>query len=163
MRRGKDSHLHIPPLIHQKDQEGPKNSLGHAIRLPAGAALKDHADNTVRGYAYDGGYMTPAGIPARKIGTPTSPPGDFLLGLGQISYAWISPADPSFDPLNFNFDTDITVKRRVCWIVTSSTSLQPGQNSATERKDHRVHLGRAIQGSIGWLAQSSITGGRQKE
>ena len=107
----------------KKIKEGPRNSLGHAIRSPAGGVLKDHADNTVRGYAYDGGYMTPAGIPARKIGTPTSPPGDFLLGLGQIPYAWISPADPSFDPLNFNFDTDITRLNGQSPIVTSSTSL----------------------------------------
>jgi pimeloyl-ACP methyl ester carboxylesterase len=104
-------------------EEGPRNSLGHVIKSPAGGVVKDHADNTVRGYAYDGGYMTPSGIPPRKIGTPTSPPGDFLLGLGQIPYAWISPADPSFDPLNFNFDTDIIRLNSQSPVVTYSTSL----------------------------------------
>jgi len=106
----------------KKIKEGPRNSLGQAIKSPAGGVVKDHVDNTVRGYAYDGGYMTPSGIPARKIGTPTSPPADFLLGLGQIPYAWISPADPSFDPLNFNFDTDIARLNSQSPVVTYSTS-----------------------------------------
>ena len=107
----------------KKIKEGPRDSLEHAIKSPAGGVAKDHADNTVRGYAYDGGYMMPSGIPARKIGTPTSPPGDFLLGLGQIPYAWISPADPGFDPLSFNFDTDISRLNGQSPIVTYSTSL----------------------------------------
>ena len=103
--------------------EGPKNSLGHPIKSPAGGVVKDHADNTVRGYAYDGGYMTPSGIPPRKIGTPTSTPGDFGLGLGQIPYGWISPPDPGFDPLSFNFDTDIARLNDRSPVVTYSTSL----------------------------------------
>jgi pimeloyl-ACP methyl ester carboxylesterase len=107
----------------KKINEGPRNSLGHTIKSPAGGVVKDHADNTVRGYAYDGGYMTPSGIPPRKIGTQTSTPGDFLLGLGQIPYGWISPPDPSFDPLIFNFDTDIPRLNSQSPIVTYSTSL----------------------------------------
>jgi hypothetical protein len=62
----------------KKVKEGPRNSLGHTIKSPAGGVVKDHADNTVRGYAYDGGYMTSSGIPSRRIGTPPSTPGDFL-------------------------------------------------------------------------------------
>jgi pimeloyl-ACP methyl ester carboxylesterase len=107
----------------KKIREGPRDSLGNTIKSPAGGVVKDHADNTVRGFAYDGGYMTPSGIPPRKIGTPTSTPGDFLLGLGQIPYGWISPADPSFDPLSFNFDTDIPRLNTQSPIVTYSTSL----------------------------------------
>jgi hypothetical protein len=107
----------------KKINEGPRNSLGHQIKSPAGGVVKDHADNTVRGYAYDGGYMTPFGIPQRKIGTPTSTPGDFLLGLGQMPYGWISPPDPSFDPLSFNFDTDITRLNNQSPLITYSTSL----------------------------------------
>ena len=103
--------------------EGPKNSLGHPIKSPAGGVVKDHADNTARGYAYDGGYMTPSGLPPRKIGTPTSTPGDFHLGLGQIPYGWISPPDPGFDPLSFNFDTDIARLNNRSPVVTYSTSL----------------------------------------
>jgi hypothetical protein len=67
-------------------------------QAPAGAEAPDHVDNTAVGYPYDGGYMTTVGIPARKIGTPTTPPGDFGLGLGQTPYAWISPPDPPTTP-----------------------------------------------------------------
>jgi pimeloyl-ACP methyl ester carboxylesterase len=107
----------------KKINEGPRDSLGHPLKSPAGGIVKDHADNTVRGYAYDGGYMLPSGIPPRKIGTPTSTPGDFFLGLGQISYGWISPPDPSFDPLTFNFDTDMARLNTQSPVVTYSTSL----------------------------------------
>jgi len=107
----------------KKINEGPRNSLGQPIKSPAGGVVEDHADNTVRGYGYDGGYMRPSGLPPRKIGTPTSPPGDFFLGLGQIPYGWISPADPKFDPLTFNFDTDIARLNDQSPVVTYSTSL----------------------------------------
>ena len=52
--------------------------------------------------------MTSVGIPARKIGTAsaTSLPGDFS-GVGTFGYAFISPADPTYDTLNFNFGTDL--------------------------------------------------------
>jgi hypothetical protein len=103
--------------------EGPKNSQGYPIKSPAGGVVKDHSDNTVRGYAYDGGYMAPSGLPSRKIGTPTSPPTDFPMGLGQIPYGWISPAAPDFDPLGFNFDTDIARLNKRSPVVTYSTSL----------------------------------------
>jgi Tannase and feruloyl esterase len=107
----------------KKINEGPRDSLGQPVKSPAGGTVNDHADNTVRGYLYDGGYMTPSGIPPRKIGTPTSPPGDFFLGLGQMPYGWISPPDPSFDPLTFNFDTDMARLNAKSPVVTYSTSL----------------------------------------
>jgi pimeloyl-ACP methyl ester carboxylesterase len=107
----------------KKINEGPRNSVGHPVQSPAGGMVKDHADNTVRGYVYDGGYMTPSGLPPRRIGTPTSTPGDFSLGLGQMPYGWISPPDPSFDPLSFNFDTDIDRLNNQSPVVTYSTSL----------------------------------------
>ena len=91
----------------KKINQGPRNSLGQRVKAPAGAAVRDHADNTVLGYAYDGGFMAPTGIPSRKIGTPTAPPGDFLLGLGQISYIWLTPPNPGADPLRFDFDKDV--------------------------------------------------------
>jgi Tannase and feruloyl esterase len=107
----------------KKIHEGPRDSLGRPVKSPAGAVAKDHADNTVRGYPYDGAFMTAAGVPPRRIGTPTSPPGDFLLGLGQIPYGWLLPADPSFDPLSFNFDTDVSRLNSASPVVTYSTSL----------------------------------------
>ena len=90
-------------MIHQ----GPRNSLGERIKAPAGATVRDVADNTAFGYAYDGGFMAPAGIPAGKIGTPTTAPVDYRLGLRSFSYSWLSPPDPGFNPLNFDFDKDI--------------------------------------------------------
>jgi Tannase and feruloyl esterase len=106
-----------------KINQGPRNSLGQTIEAPAGAVVRHHPDNTVVGYPYDGGFMAPSGIPSRKIGTPTSTPGDFALGLGQIPYLWITPADPSFDPLSFNFDTDVPDLTPESPLVSTSTSL----------------------------------------
>jgi hypothetical protein len=80
---------------HKKINQGPRNSLGQAIRAPAKAAVRDHVDATLFSYPYDGGFMAPAGIPSRKIGTPTTTPGDFALGLGQIPYYWMAPANPA--------------------------------------------------------------------
>jgi len=107
----------------KKINQGPRNSLGQTIEAPAGAVVRHHPDNTVVGYPYDGGFMAPSGIPSRKIGTPTSTPGDFALGLGQIPYLWITPADPSFDPLSFNFDTDVPDLTPESPLVSTSTSL----------------------------------------
>jgi Tannase and feruloyl esterase len=91
----------------KKIKQGPRNSLGEPIRSSAVTAVRDHADNTVVGYAWDGGFMTPAGIPPRKFWTPFSPPGDFAQALGQMSYTWVLPANPGADPLRFDFDKDI--------------------------------------------------------
>jgi hypothetical protein len=107
----------------KKINQGPRNSLGQTIETPAGAVVDPHPDNTVIGYPYDGGFMAPSGIPSRKIGTPTSAPGDFALGLGQIPYLWISPPDPSFDPLSFNWDTDVAKLTPESPMVSYSTSL----------------------------------------
>jgi len=79
---------------------------------------------TVLGYAYDGGYMSSAGIPARKIGTsPTTPPGDFGQGASQIGFAWLSPPNLSFNILGFNFDTDTDQLLASSPVATNSDSL----------------------------------------
>lgn len=91
----------------KKINEGPRSSLGEPIKAPAGAAVREHADNAAFGYAYDGGFMTPTGIPAGKIGTPTATPIDFALGLRNFPYIWLSPPNPGFNPLNFDFDKDL--------------------------------------------------------
>ncbi len=106
----------------KKINQGPRNSLGQAIKAPAAAAVHDHADNTVVGYAYDGGFMAATGIPSRKIGTPTTPPGDFSLGLGQMPYVWLSPPNPGADPLQFDFDKDIGNLNKSTPLVTFSAS-----------------------------------------
>jgi hypothetical protein len=83
----------------------------------------DHPDNTVLGYVYDGGYMSSAGIPARKIGTATTPPGNFRQGASQISWAWLSPPEPGFNILGFNFDTDTDLMVTSSPVATYSGSL----------------------------------------
>jgi hypothetical protein len=106
----------------KKINQGPRNSLGQSIKAPASLAARDHGDNTVFGYAYDGGFMAPTGIPSRKIGTPSTPPGDFALGLGQIPYHWMEPANPGFDPLRFDFDKDVANLNKSTPLVTYSAS-----------------------------------------
>jgi len=107
----------------KKINQGPRNSLGEKLRAPAGAVAREHADNTILGYPYDGGFMSPAGIPSRKIGTPTAAPGDLAQGLGQIPYVWMSPPNPSFKALNFDFDKDTANLNTSTPLVTYSTSL----------------------------------------
>jgi pimeloyl-ACP methyl ester carboxylesterase len=107
----------------KKINQGPRNSLGEAIRAPASGGVRDHVEATVFGYPYDGGFMAPAGIPSRKIGTPTSTPGDFALGLGQIPYHWMTPANPAYNPLSFDFDKDIANLRKESPLVATSTSI----------------------------------------
>ena len=106
----------------KKINQGPRNSLGEAIRTPASAAIRDGVKATTFGYPYDGGFMAPAGIPSRKIGTATSTPGDFALGLGQIPYYWMTPSNPSYNPLSFDFDKDMANLRRESPLIAASTS-----------------------------------------
>jgi feruloyl esterase len=104
--------------IHQ----GPRNSKGHKIVAPAGTVARDHVTPIAQGYAWDGGWMTTVGIPTRKIGNPGRVPGDFALGVGTFGYAFLSPAQPTFYTLDFNFDTDLGMLSPETPIVTYSTS-----------------------------------------
>src|SRR5262249_3887329 len=61
----------------KKTNIGPRNSAGQTIAAPAGAVAQDHVSNIAQGYAWDGGWMATTGIPSRKIGSPTTVPGDF--------------------------------------------------------------------------------------
>ena len=106
---------------------GPRSN-GALVHAPAGAVAPDAVANVVQGYQFDGGWMTTVGIPSRKIGSssPTSLPGDFSLGVGTLGYAFISPADPTYYALAFNFDTDLGKLSTNTPIVTNSTSLDIG-------------------------------------
>jgi feruloyl esterase len=106
----------------KKTNIGPRTSSGHPIAAPAGAVAKDHVSNIAQGYAWDGGWMTTVGIPSRKIGSPTTVPGDFSLGVGTFGYAFLSPPQPTYYTLNLNFDTDLGMLSKSTPIVTSSTS-----------------------------------------
>jgi hypothetical protein len=111
--------IHAVKNIHQ----GPRTSNGHKIVAPAGAVAKDHVTNVTQGYAWDGGWMTTASIPARKIGSPGRVPGDFALGGSQFGYAFLSPPEPTLRPLDFNFDTDLSKLSPETPVVTYSTSV----------------------------------------
>jgi feruloyl esterase len=108
----------LPGRLLQKIHEGPRNSLGERIKAPAGAAVREHADNTASGYPYDGGFMAPTGIPAGIIGTPTATPG-FLY---NFLNSWLSTPDPSFNPLSFDLDKDTGRLNKDTPLVSYSTS-----------------------------------------
>jgi hypothetical protein len=151
----------------KKINRGPRNALGQPIKAPAAMAARDHADNTVFGYAYDGGFMAATGIPSRKIGTPTAPPGDFTLGLGQIPYVWLSPANPGADPLRFDFDKDIGSLNKSTPLVTFSASTD-----ITKFRDRGGKIiwyhgvsdpGPPVQGTIAYYdALTARNGGRDQ-
>jgi len=63
-------------------------------------------------------------IQLSKIGTPTTPPGDFGAGVNQVPFLWISPPNPGYDPLSFNFDFDTDILTASSPETTNSTSLQ---------------------------------------
>jgi hypothetical protein len=105
--------------------QGPRSN-GKVVLSPAGALAPDHVSNVVPGYQYDGGWMATTGIPARKIGTSSanSVPGDFGSNTSsQFPYAFISPPNPPYWPLSFNFNTDLSLLSANVPIVTASTSL----------------------------------------
>jgi hypothetical protein len=101
---------------------GPRNAMGQPIKAPAGEAVPMGANATMVGYPWDGGFMAPTGIPARKIGTPTSTPGDLAQGLGQIPYHWILPADPKRSALTVSFDKDIAALSKSSPMVSTAAS-----------------------------------------
>lgn len=106
----------------KKINEGPRNSAGETINAPIGDTAQPNPDNTIIGYPYDGGFMAPTGTPSRKIGTPTSAPGDLVLGVARLGYQWLNPPDPDFDALSFDWDTDVN-RLRTKSPFSSSVSL----------------------------------------
>jgi Tannase and feruloyl esterase len=151
----------------KKINQGPRNTLGQAIKAPAGAVGRDPVDNTIFGYAYDGGFMAASGIPARKIGTPTSPPGDFVLGLGQIPYFWMSPPNPGFNPLRFDFDKDVANLNKSTPLVTYSTSTDISKFKARHGKIIWYHgvsdPGPPVQGTVAYYEGLAARNGGVEE
>jgi feruloyl esterase len=105
----------------KKINQGPRNSKGHAIAVPAGAVAKDHVTNIAQGYLWDGGWMTTAGIPPEIIGGPGILPGT-PSAIGGYVYGFLSPPQPTFDEYRFNFDTDLGMLNPNTPVVTYSTS-----------------------------------------
>jgi feruloyl esterase len=116
-----------------KINQGPRTSNGALLLAPE--AAPDPVSNVAQGYQYDGGWMTPPGIPSRKIGTgsPNSLPGDFSLGVGRIGYSYLVPPCPTCIALNFDFDTSTLTQGSNVYAlatqspyVSASTSLDIG-------------------------------------
>jgi pimeloyl-ACP methyl ester carboxylesterase len=101
---------------------GPRNAAGQPIKVPAGEAVPSGANPTVVGYPYDAGFMAPTGIPARKIGTPTTVPGDLVLGLSILTYHFAPSGDPKRSPLTVSFDNDLGSLRKSSPLVSYSAS-----------------------------------------
>lgn len=110
----------------KKMEQEPRTSWGEPVVAPNGW--------TVTGYPYDGGWMEPSGIPARNIGTPTSPPGNLSLGTAQLPLFWFTVPDPGFDPVGFDWDRDMP---RV-------VDRAPGVRDQTDLSAFRNHGGKLI-------------------
>jgi feruloyl esterase len=99
----------------KKIVQGPRTSKGNQIISPDGTLLS--------GYPFDGGFMQPSGIPTRDIGTAISPPGNIGLGTGQLSLFWFTVPDPTFNPLTFNYDTNIPLVTASSPAINKSTDI----------------------------------------
>jgi feruloyl esterase len=95
--------------------QGPRTSQGRQIVSPDGTLLS--------GYPFDGGFMQPSGIPTRDIGTATSPPGNIGLGTGQLPLFWFTVPNPNFNPLTFNYNTNIDLVTAKSSAVNDSTDI----------------------------------------
>jgi feruloyl esterase len=95
--------------------QGPVTSAGSSVVVPSGTK--------VEGYPYDGGFMSPAGIPTRNIGTATAAPGNLALGTNQVGY-YISPQIPTLVPYkSWNFDFDPARLQSNHPVVATSTNI----------------------------------------
>lgn len=106
--------------------DSPRTSWGEAVVAPNGWP--------VTGYPYDGGWMEPSGIPARNIGSPTQQPGNLSLGTAQLSLFWFTQPDPTYDPVAFDWDRDMSL------VVKSA----PGVRDDFDFADFRNHGGKII-------------------
>jgi feruloyl esterase len=100
----------------ERINSGPRTASGKLVVLPSGS--------TVVGYPYDGGFMEPTGIPSSLIGTETALPNDLngRRAVSQLSYLHFATPDQTYDPLKFNYDTDV---QRITKsdVVANSTNL----------------------------------------
>ena len=95
--------------------QGPTTSAGAPIVVPSGTK--------VEGYPYDGGFMSPAGIPTRNIGSATAAPGNLALGTNQVGY-YISPQIPTLVPYKtWNFDYDPARLQSNHPVIAASTNI----------------------------------------
>jgi hypothetical protein len=122
----KDATCLSPAQIHalKAIHEGPRTVDGRPVFAPSGAVAPYHSDNQLFGYLYDGIWAATSGLPGRDVGTsPTKAPGNWGSGLLQFVYASLSPAEPTLDPLSFNFTTDQGLLTRSTPYATVTSSL----------------------------------------
>ena len=110
----------------KKMADRPRTSWGEPVVAPNGWP--------VTGYPYDGGWMEPSGIPARNIGSPTQQPGNLSLGTAQLPLFWFTRPDPTYDPVDFDWDRDMSL------VVKSA----PGVRDDVDFADFRNHGGKII-------------------
>jgi feruloyl esterase len=104
--------------------EGPRTADGRPVFAPTGAVAPHHSDNQLFGYLYDGIFGAASGLPGRDVGSsPTRAPGNWGSGLLQLVYASLSPAQPTFDPMTFNFTSDQALMTRSTPYATVTSSL----------------------------------------
>ncbi len=110
----------------KKMADSPRTSWGEAVVAPNGWPLT--------GYPYDGGWMEPSGIPARNIGSATQMPGNLSLGTAQLPLFWFERPDATYDPVDFDWDRDMSL------VVKSA----PGVRDDTDLADFRKFGGKII-------------------
>jgi feruloyl esterase len=71
--------------------------------------------------------MEPSGIPTRAIGTATTPPGNLTLGTAQLSLFWFTRPVAAFNPVNFNWDRDVSLVVRSSPAVNDDADLHEFQ------------------------------------
>jgi hypothetical protein len=108
----------------KKINQGPRNSAGQAIAAPAGAVAEDSASNIAQGFVWDGGWMATGGIPPTFIGGPGTLP---QIIYDIFGYAFLSPAQPTFNRFSFNFNTDLGMLNPNTPVDTYATSLDIGR------------------------------------
>ena len=76
------------------------------LRAIFGGARNSRGESLYGSYPYDTGIAAPAWR-SMHLGSPTSPPANATLGRDTLREFSITPADPSLDPLKFDFDRDM--------------------------------------------------------
>jgi feruloyl esterase len=101
----------------ERIKDGPRTSAGKPVVVPTGT--------TVVGYPYGAGFMASAGVPLGLMGTATRPPAAAggNHGADQVAYFHLSPPDPTFNYLSFNYDKDVQRGTKDNPLVANSTDL----------------------------------------
>ena len=92
------------------------------LRAIMGGARNSRGESLYGSFPYDTGIATPAWR-AMHLGTPTSAPANATLGRDTLREFSITPADPTLDPLKFNFDRDMVRTEETASITDAVATL----------------------------------------